>query len=78
MEQVMADTNVLLVVLLIIGIIVLANGMMFLAVRGFARGDKTTHKFFDSARNTLSQPFQKQNKELDELRKRVEELEEKK
>jgi len=74
----MADANVLLVVLLIIGIIVLANGMMFLAVRGFTRGDKTTQKFFDSARGALDQPFQKQNKELDELRKRVEELEEKK
>jgi hypothetical protein len=52
--------------------------MMFLAVRGFARGDKTTRKFFDSARDTLGQPFQKQNKELDELRKRVEDLSEKK
>lgn len=70
----MADTNVLIVVLLVIGIIVLANGMMFLAVRGFARGDKTTSKFFDSARDTLSQPFQKENKSLDELHKRVDEL----
>jgi len=74
----MADTNILIVVLLVIGIIVLANGMMFLAVRGLTRGDQTTRKFFDSARNTLNQPFQKEDKSLDELRKRVEELEEKK
>lgn len=74
----MADKNVLIVVLLVIGVIVLANGMMLLAVRSFTRGDKTTRKFFDSARDTLSQPFQKEDKSLEELRKRVEELEEKK
>lgn len=74
----MAEKNILIVVLLVIGIIVLANGMMFLAVRGFTRGDQTTRKFFDSTRDTLSQPFQKENKSLDELRKKVEELEEEK
>jgi hypothetical protein len=70
----MADTNVLIVVLLVLGIIILANGMMFLAVRGIARGGKTTVKFFDSARDTLGQPFQKENKSLEELRKRVDDL----
>ncbi len=74
----MTDKNILIVVLLVIGIIVLANGMMFLAARTWVRGGKTTRKFFDSARDTLSQPFQKEDKSLEELRKRVEELEEKK
>ncbi len=74
----MNDGNVIIVVLIVIGIIVLANGMMFLAVRGLARGDKTTRKFIDSTRDTFSQPFQKENKSLEELRKRVEDLEDSK
>lgn len=74
----MNEGNAIIVVLIVIGIIVFVNGMAFLAVRGFARGDKTTQKFFDSTRDTLSQPFQKENESLEELRKRVEELEEKK
>ncbi len=74
----MNEGNAIIVVLIVIGIIVIVNGMAFLAVRGFARGDKTTQKFFNSARDTLGQPFQKEDKSLEELRKRVEELEEKK
>jgi hypothetical protein len=74
----MNEENAIIVVLIVIGIIVFVNGMAFLAVRGFVRGDKTTQKFFDSTRDTLSRPFQKENKSLEELRKRVEDLEEKK
>lgn len=73
----MKDGNVLIVVGLVIGIIVVANGIMFLAARMWVRGNKTTSRFFDSARNTWSQPFQKEGKSLEELRKRVEELKEK-
>jgi len=74
----MNDGNIIIVVLIVIGIIVFANGMMFLAVRGFTRGDKTTQKFINSTRDTFSQPFQKEDKSLEELRKRVEDLKEKK
>lgn len=70
----MNEGNVIIVVLLVIGIIVLANGMMFLAARGWVRGSKTTRNFLDSARDTLGQPFKKEDKSLEELRKRVEEL----
>jgi polyhydroxyalkanoate synthesis regulator phasin len=41
------------------------------------RGDKTTRNFLDSTQDTLRQPFQKEDKALEELRKRVEELENK-
>ncbi|OIN96917.1 MAG: hypothetical protein COS37_00865 [Anaerolineae bacterium CG03_land_8_20_14_0_80_58_20] len=68
--------NGLLIVLLLIGIIVVANGMMFLAVRRSVRGDKTTRSFISGAQDALGKPFQKENKSLEELRKRVEELEE--
>jgi Sec-independent protein translocase protein TatA len=73
----MNEGNVVIVVLIVIGIIIFANGMMFLAARGFMRGDKTTRNFLDSTQDTLRQPFQKEDKALEELRKRVEELENK-
>jgi hypothetical protein len=74
----MNTENGLLIVLLLIGIIVVANGMMFLAVRRSVRGDKTTHSLISGAQDALGKPFQKEKKSLEELRKRVEELEEKK
>lgn len=70
----MNTENGLLIALLLIGIIVAANGMMFLAVRRSVRGDKTTRNFISGAQDALSQPFQKENQSLEELRKRVEEL----
>jgi hypothetical protein len=74
----MNEGNGLIVALLLIGIIVFANGLMFLAVRRSVHGDKTTRIFLDGTKDALSKPFQKDNKSLEELRKRVEELEEKK
>lgn len=74
----MNEGNGLLIALLVIGIIVFANGLMFLAVRRSVHGDKTTRNFLAGAQDTLTKPFQKENKSLEELRKRVEELEEKK
>lgn len=70
----MNENNVVWVVLLVIGIVVLANGMMYLAARGWMRGSKTTRGFLDSARDALGQPFKKDDKSLEELRKRVDEL----
>jgi Sec-independent protein translocase protein TatA len=74
----MNEGNAILVVLVVIGMIIFANGLMFLAARGLTRGNKTTRKFLNSSRETFSQPFQKEDKSIEELRKRVEELARKK
>lgn len=66
--------NGLLVAALVIGIVVLANGLMFLWVRSWSRGDNATRDFLKGTRNALGKPFEKQNKELDELHKRVDDL----
>ena len=66
--------NIYLVILIIIAIVVLSNAMMFAAVRGF-RG--TEFNWFNKSKNDLSQPFQNENAELNELRQRVKDLEKK-
>lgn len=73
----MNTENGLLVALLVIGIIVVVNGLMFLWVRSWVRGDNASRDFLKGTQNALSKPFQKQNQELDELHKRVDELKEK-
>lgn len=70
----MKEDNVVLVVLIVIGIIVLANGLMFLAARAWVRGGDTTRNLFVSARDTFNRPFQQEDKSLDELRSQVEKL----
>jgi hypothetical protein len=70
----MNEGNVILVVLIVIGIIVAANGMMFLAARAWVRGGKTARNFFDSARDTLGQTFRQEDKSLDELRSKINQL----
>lgn len=70
----MNEENVVLVVLIVIGVIVLANGLMFLAARAWVRGGDTTRNLFDSARDTFGRPFQQEDKSLDELRSQVEKL----
>lgn len=70
----MNEENVVLVVLIVIGVIVLANGLMFLAARAWVRGGDTTRNLFDSTRDTFSRPFQQQDKSLEELRSQVEKL----
>ena len=72
------NDNGLLVAALVLGIIVVTNLLAFLWVRSMTRGDNATHEFLKGTQNALSKPFEKQNKELDELRKRVADLEEKK
>ena len=67
----MNTDNVLLVVLLVIGIVVLANLAMFAMVRG-SRG--MNMDWFKNMRGSFGQPFQKEDDSLDELHKRVEEL----
>lgn len=70
----MNEENVVLVVLIVIGVIILANGLMFLAARAWVRGGDTTRNLFDSTRDTFSRPFQQQDKSLEELRSQVEKL----
>ena len=63
--------NIYLVVLLILAIIVFSNLFMFAAVRG-SKGMKTN--WLNTTKDSLSQPFQKEDSQLNELRQRVEEL----
>ena len=67
----MNTDNVGIVVLLVIGIVVLANLAMFALVRG-SRG--TNFDWFKNMRGSFDQPFKKEDDSLDELHKRVEEL----
>jgi uncharacterized protein YxeA len=63
----MNTDNALLVVLLVVGIVVLANLAMFAMVRG-SRGRTS-----DWLKN-IGQPFKKEDDSMDELHRRVEEL----
>lgn len=63
--------NIYLIVLLILAIIVLSNLMMIAAVRG-SRGMK--FNWLNTTKDGFSQPFKKENDQLGDLRKRVEEL----
>ncbi|MBT3323197.1 MAG: hypothetical protein HN392_13015 [Anaerolineae bacterium] len=65
--------NTYLVVLLIVAIIIFSNLIMFLAVRGSK--DMKIGKF-NAAKEDLMNPFVKGNSELNELRQRVENLNE--
>ena len=69
----MNTDNVALVVLLVIGIVVLANLAMFAMVRG-SRG--MNFDWFKNVRGSLNQPFKTEDDALDELRQRVDDLSE--
>jgi hypothetical protein len=66
----MNTDNAYLVVLLVIGIVVLSNLVMFAMVRGWRGNDSD---WFKSMRGTVNQSF-KNDESLDELHKRVEAL----
>ena len=68
----MNTDKVYIVILLVIGIVVLANMAMFAMVRGLR---SMKFDLFKNTGNTLSQPFKKADDDLDELRQRVGELE---
>lgn len=67
----MNTDNVGIVILLVIGIVVLANLAMFAMVRG-SRG--MNFDWFKNIRGSIDQPFKSEDDSLDELRKRVGEL----
>ncbi|HIE24622.1 MAG TPA: hypothetical protein EYP74_01335 [Anaerolineales bacterium] len=64
--------NPYLVTLLIIAIVVFSNLIMFAAVRG---SSGMRFEWFKNTKTTLSQPYQEEDKHLNELRQRVEGLE---
>lgn len=64
--------NIYLVILLIIAIVVFSNLIMFAAVR---RSGGVKFNWLNTTKESLSQPFQHENSELNELRQRVKELE---
>lgn len=64
----MNSDRVAIVILLVVGIVVLSNIMMFAMVRGM-RG--MNFKWLSRSRDTLSQPFQKEDDSLGELRRAV-------
>jgi len=68
----MNTDKVYIVILLVIGIVLLSNLVMFAMVRG-SRGMK--FDWFKDTNDTFSQPFKKTNDELGELRQRVGKLE---
>lgn len=67
----MNTDNVVLVVVILIGIVVLANLAMFAMVRG-SRG--ANFDWFKNMRGSIDQPFKKEDDSLGELHRRVEEL----
>ncbi len=67
----MNTDNVVLVVLLVFGIVLMANLAMFAMVRG-SRGMK--FDWFKDVRGSFGQPFKKEDDSLEELHKKVEEL----
>jgi hypothetical protein len=68
-----AAIGLLIIILLIVG----ANFLMYAIVRGWAKGGNS--HWFSSLKDSLTKPMDTPaNKSMDELRKRVEELERKK
>ncbi len=63
--------NIYLALLLLLAIIVFSNLIMFLAVRS-SKGIKIN--WFNGTKDNLKQPFKLENDRLNELRERVEDL----
>ncbi len=65
------NERVLIFVMILIGIVVMANLAMFAMVRGAMRGDPRRMNAF---RISFDKPFEFKDKPMDELRKKMEEL----
>lgn len=73
MESNQAAIGLLIIILLIVG----ANFIMYAIVRGWAKGGDS--RWMSSLKDSLSKPMNTStNQSMEELRKRVEELEKKK
>jgi len=64
----MNTDNVGIVVLLVLGIVVLSNLVMFAMVRG---SRSMNFDWFKSMRGSINQPFKTEDDSLDELRQKV-------
>lgn len=67
------DNRALIGALIIIGLILGANFLMYAIARGATRSNKKS--FLETLRKSLAQPTQKQEDPLDELRRRIRRLE---
>ena len=65
------NTNALLVLLVTIGLVLIANVIMFALVRGIMRGD---NRWIRSLADGLTRPKSKTDESYDELRRRMKEL----
>ncbi|MCK6540142.1 MAG: hypothetical protein L6Q26_08785 [Anaerolineales bacterium] len=73
----MESDRAFLAILAILLLVVISNAVVFAVVRGMTRGGEA--RWMEALRKSLSKPLEgSANKSMDELRKRVEELEEKK
>lgn len=71
------ESNAAIGLLIIILLIVVANFVMYALVRGAAKGGNS--RWFSALKDSLSKPMDTSaNKSMDELRKRVEDLEKQK
>jgi|GEM_PF-3102395 len=69
----MDSDRVLIAALLLIGIIVFSNLVMYAIARG-AKHDSNRANWMKAMQDSIRQPFKKEDDSLSELRKRVEEL----
>jgi uncharacterized protein HemX len=69
----MQNTNLWLAALLFIVLIIGANGVMYVIARG-AQRDNNKVNWFQNLNRTASRPWEKEDKALEELRQRVQEL----
>jgi hypothetical protein len=65
------NERVAIALLILIGIVVMANLAMFVMVRGATHGDPRRMNTFHIS---LNKPFEYKDKSMDELRKKMEEL----
>lgn len=68
------NERALIAFLILFALIVLVNFAMFGIVRGWARGDT---RWMNALRDSLNKPLESKDKSMDELRRRMEELESK-
>jgi hypothetical protein len=66
------NEQALIALLVLIGLILVTNFVLYGIVRGFTRGDNS--RWVRALRDSLSKPLEPKDKSMDELRKRIEEL----
>jgi hypothetical protein len=67
------NEQALIALLVLIGLILVTNFVLYGIVRGFTRGDNS--RWMRALRDSLSKPLEPKDKSMDELRKKIEELE---